>query len=278
VGEPLVTFAARRFRNGALTLTAALIIGTIVWLQGVALRDPSFLTGWLLVGLFAVLAAYNLRKKVPMLPLLRSATWLQVHIYLGLLTCVVFLLHAGVTLPNGALESTLWTVVVVVLVTGILGIAISRLAPPTLASRGERLIYERIPAFRAQLAQEVDDLVTKAVENGGSKSLADYHARRLKPYFARPRHVLRHLFGSGRPVRRICRELHALERYIAQEDQPTLNEIEDRVLAKDNLDYQYVWQSLLKGWLFVHIPLTYVALILSAVHIVLVYAFAAEAL
>lgn len=273
-----MTFAARRIRNGALTLTAALAVGVTVWLQGVALRDPSFLTGWLLVGLFGVLAAYNLRKKLPMLPLLRSATWLQVHVYLGLLACVVFLLHAGVRLPNGALETTLWTVVVVLLGTGILGIALSRLAPPTLAARGERMIYERIPAFRAQLAQEVEDLVARAVENEGSASLAHYHARRLKPYFARPRHILRHLVGSARPVRQICRELRALERYIAEDDQPTLNAIEDRVLAKDNLDYQYVWQSLLKGWLFVHIPLTYVAILLSAVHIVLVYAFAAEAL
>lgn len=273
-----MTFAVRRLRNGALTLSAALVIGAIVWLQGIALRDPSFLTGWVLVGLFGVLAAYNLRKKLPMLPLLRSATWLQFHVYSGLLAGWVFVLHAGATLPTGAFERTLWVVVVVLVLSGVLGIALSRIAPPTLASRGERLIYERIPAFRAQLAREVDDLVTRAVENEGSESLADYHARRLKPYFARPRYILRHLSGSARPVRQICRELRALERYVADAEQPTLNEIEERVLAKDNLDYQYVWQSLLKGWLFVHIPLTYVTIIGSAVHIVLVYAFAAEAL
>lgn len=273
-----MTFAARRFRNGAIALTAALIIGATVWLQGIALRDPSFVTGWVLVALIVLLAAYNLRKKVPMLPLLSSASWLQFHVYAGLLAGWVFVLHAGVWLPSGGFERALWIVVVVLVVSGVFGIALSRLAPPTLASRGERLIYERIPAFRAQLAREVDDLVARAVENEGSESLAYYHARRLKPYFARPRHVLRHLFGSARPVRQICRELRALERYIADEDQATLNEIEDRVLAKDNLDFQYVWQTLLKGWLFVHIPLTYVTILASAVHIVLVYAFVAEAL
>jgi hypothetical protein len=273
-----VTFTTRRLRNGFLALLVLLVLTVGVGLLDLALRDTSFLTGWLLVGAFAVLAAYNLRKKLPMLPLLRSATWLQFHVYLGLVTAGLFVLHTGPRLPDGALETGLWLVVVVLILSGLAGIAITRVVPRGLTAHGERPIFERIPAFRAQLAQEAGDIVTRALEAGASQSLASYYARRLHPYFARPRHLGAHLLGSRRPVQRICRELRALERYIARSEQESLEALEDRVIAKDNLDYQYAWQSLLKGWLFVHIPLTYAAFLAAAVHVVLVYAFGAEAL
>ena len=60
-----------------------------VWLQarwfGAMLR-LSFLTGWILFALILALTFYNGRKKLPFLPLLSSETWLQFHIYAGLLT------------------------------------------------------------------------------------------------------------------------------------------------------------------------------------------------
>jgi hypothetical protein len=274
VGEPEVTFAARRLRNASLALAALAVAGGTVWLHHLALRDTSFLTGWLLVAAFVVLAGYNLRKKLPFLPLADSASWLQVHLYVGVLAIALFLMHAGLTLPTGVLESVLWVLVVALLVTGLFGIAISRLVPSALTQHGERIIYERIPAFRAQLAREVAELVTSSVEQTASGTVASYYTQRLQPFFAGPRHFWAHLLGSARPRQTMCRELRALERYVDKADLETLDEIEARVLAKDNLDYQHAWQSLLKGWLFLHIPLTYATIVVAAVHVVLAYAFA----
>ena len=45
------------------------------------------------------------------------------------------------------------------------------------------------------------------------------------------------------------------------------------IQAKDSLDYHRAMQGLLKGWLFVHIPLTYAMLVFIFVHVVLVHAF-----
>lgn len=265
----------RRLRNGAVTLALFAAAGATVHLQTTALSDPSWLTGWLLIGGFVLLAAYNLRKKLPMLPLADSASWMQVHLYLGLLTAGVFVLHAGWQLPTGRFESVLWALAVALFVTGIAGIALSRLAPGALTWHGERVIYERIPRLRRQLADEVADLATRSVEDTASGTVAGYYADRLKPYFDRPRHRWAHLIGSKRPLRRLCRELGALERYLSDAGKSTLKEIEARVVAKDNLDYQHTWQGLLKGWLFLHLPLTYATLVAIPVHVVLAYAFAA---
>ena len=49
------------------------------------------------------------------------------------------------------------------------------------------------------------------------------------------------------------------------------------VRQKDGLDYHQALQLLLRGWLFIHIPLTYSLLIFSLMHLVLVYAFSGGA-
>jgi hypothetical protein len=257
---------------------AAAVFGAVaftVHLHHLALRDASFLSGWLLVGAFAVLAFYNARKKVPVLPLGASAAWMQLHVYLGLIAAGLFLLHSGLRLPNGLLESLLWGCTVVLILSGVAGLAVTRLAPRALTEHGERLIFERIPRLRRELAAEVRADIEASTADGQATALADYYRDRLHAYFSRPRYLLHHLVGSRAPVQRLCREVRALERYLRDADAARLAAIEDRIVAKDNLDYQFAWQGLLKGWLFVHVPLTYATAVFAAVHVALVYAFAA---
>lgn len=271
-----MTLAARRLRNASVTLVVFAALAATIWLHDLALRDTSFLSGWLLVAAFVVLAGYNLRKKLPFIPLGDSASWMQVHVYVGLLAVGLFVLHVGFDLPNGMLESLLWALTVLLLASGLLGIAITRLVPQALTEHGERLIFERIPRLRAQLAEEVRERVDASLRDGTSNTIASHYVEHLKPYFDRPRHLGHHLLGSRTPMQRLCRHLRALQRYLSKEDRQRLDEIEERVIAKDNLDYQYAWQRALKGWLFLHIPLTYATLIVAAVHVVLVYAFASS--
>ena len=63
-----------------------------------ALFQEQFLSGWILFASVLILTAYNARKKITMLPIGSAASWLQVHIYLGLLSVLLFLLHI---IPGG---------------------------------------------------------------------------------------------------------------------------------------------------------------------------------
>jgi hypothetical protein len=45
------------------------------------------------------------------------------------------------------------------------------------------------------------------------------------------------------------------------------------VIEKDRLDFSRIHLGLAKGWLFVHVPVTYALIVLSVVHVVVVYAF-----
>jgi hypothetical protein len=145
--------------------------------------------------------------------------------------------------------------------------------PERLGRHGERIVFERIPVFRAQLTREVEALATRSVTELSSTAIADYYARRLQPFFRRARNRSAHLIGYNAPAQAMVREIAGIKRYLDDAGREILDDIEARVLAKNNLDYQETWQLVLKGWLFVHIPLTYSLLLVMVVHVLLAYGF-----
>src|SRR5437764_61021 len=97
-----------QFLSGTLLLiaaTAGAIIAHRRW-SGV-LPGYSYLTGWVLFAAMVLLTIYNARKKLPFLPLGRSESWLQIHIYVGFFTVVLFLIHLNFRTPTGWFEGTL---------------------------------------------------------------------------------------------------------------------------------------------------------------------------
>ena len=76
---------------------------------------------------------------------------------------------------------------------------------------------------------------------------------------------------------RIEARIADLDRFLAPEQRKVLGELAVMVAQKDGLDYQRSLQLSLKLWLFVHIPLTYSLLILTVLHVVLVFAFSGGA-
>ena len=64
-----------------------------------------------------------------------------------------------------------------------------------------------------------------------------------------------------------------LSRYLNAEEREFHDRLRELVCKKDELDFHYALQLMLKVWLFVHVPLTYSLLIAAGVHMVLVHAF-----
>ena len=261
------TFLARRW---LLSLLTALLGALLAWLWSlgrVALLPVAVYSGWLLLVLVLVLTFFNARKKLPFLPLLSTSTWMQAHIYLGWLGCFVFLLHTGVRLPDGRLEVLLAAAFALVAASGAFGLWMSRWLPPRLVRSGESLVYERIPVLRHRLAEEVRELVRRAETETQSSSLPDLYLRVLHPYFLRVPPLLTPLTGDDREFHRVKQELESARRYLNPDELKLAGELADLIEAKRNLDLQLAGQRLLKLWLFVHIPLPYGLLVLTAAHV-----------
>lgn len=256
-----------------MTVAAILVLYAIGWLYGTTLRDARFLDGWILCTGMVLLVLFNVRKKLPMLPLGRAATWMQFHLYIGYFVVAAFLLHTGFSLPGAPLEWALWALFVIVALSGVIGAYLTRTTPAKLEQHSERVLFERIPTFRVGLAQEVEALAIDSVDQAGSLTISNLYVNTLHEFFRRPRNLLLHLQSSRRPLARIHGEIDNLKQYLDDAGKKRLTKIKDLVQAKDNLDYHYAHQGLLKAWLFVHVPATYGLIVLMIAHVAIVYAY-----
>ena len=266
-------FTRRRIRNASLLLLV--LAGAVMWVRArqESLGSSAFATGYLLLASVLFLALYNVRKKLPFLPLGSAAAWLQWHLYVGMGTVGAFALHAGPAWPRGYLDTLLAGVYLLTTASGIAGLYLTRTIPRQLARMGEEVIYERIPAFQLQVRRRAGEVVLESVAASGSTTLADFYTARLYDFFGRPR-------GWGyfwRPTsarrRALMREMRDLRRYLSEQEQTGCERLFGLLRRKDDLDFQSARQNALKLWLFAHIGLTYALVVLALLHGLLAHAF-----
>jgi len=265
--------ASRRCTQLVVLAFGAGILLLLARSSAAALRNPSFVTGWCLAALVVGLLLLNLRKSLPFLPLGSAAAWLQVHLQLGALGVILFFEHIGWRLPTGGLEGMLALVFTGTCFSGVVGLVLSRVLPPRMARRGEPVIFERLPMLRRELYGRVETLVHDSIQQTGSTTIAAFFHTRLMGFLGRPRHFWHHLVESRGPWHSLEQEFANLDRYLNAEERRIVAEIVELARQKDHLDYQRAVQLVLKGWLFVHIPLGFSMGVLLLLHVVLVYAF-----
>ena len=270
----------KRFRQQRFLGVFLLLLATVaaLWLHtrwSHELSDYAFLSGWVLLAAMLVLTVYNARKKLPFLPLGNSESWLQIHIYLGFFTVLLFLIHLNFRLPRGWFEITLAGLFTLVSGSGVAGLFFSRVLPRRLATRGSEVIYEKIPGLRHGLRMEAERLALGP--EAKSPVIAQFYARRLAGFFGAPANSWLHLVESRRPLNILLGELDDLKRSGNDAERVVLERMAVLTRQKDGLDYHRAHQLVLKLWLFVHIPLTYGLLIFTAAHVVFAFGFSGGA-
>ena len=136
------------------------------------------------------------------------------------------------------------------------------------------MIYERIPTELHALRLRAEALVMEGVAKTGSSTLGRYYTESLHWYFRRPRFLLSHVVGAGRGARWIGGHIGALRRYLNKDERAVLDEIEVLALRKNQLDGHFAIQSVLKLWLFVHVPAAVLVLALAGWHLLVVNTYA----
>ncbi len=214
-----------------------------------------------------------------------AARWRKIHIFIGYLLIAAFISHSDFSLPDTGFEWALWAGFVLVTLSGILG---TYLAWSLKARHGldERISYDGIPTRRAELARDVHAAVVEPHPTPAAQIalpglpglphdawILDLYANHLRDFFQGPRNFTAHLIGSKRPLRRLTDEIDSLFPYVDQPSQEKLAGIKSLVIEKDRLDFARVYLGLSKAWLFVHVPITYGLIVLTVLHILVVYAF-----
>ncbi|HIG30228.1 MAG TPA: hypothetical protein EYQ50_21490 [Verrucomicrobiales bacterium] len=229
-------------------------------------------SGVVLLLLIVSLALFNTRKKIPFLPLVRASLWLQIHVYMGLFAVGLFLLHIDFRMPTGWLEQILAAVFIIVSISGVIGAWLTRWLPRMMRRSGEALVYERIPRYRREIRDAVEELVLRAEESCGSSTIPDFYLQHVQPYLAQKASFGLSFKGPKRGgARSLYNELEARHRYLSDAEKSLAKELVEWIGTKENLDFQEASQRLLKWWLFLHIPLSFSLIVLGFVHGFLVF-------
>lgn len=270
-------------RQGIVIAAIAVVLFWIVGVYGNALRDPNYLNGWILAGGMSLQVYFHIGIKTGSFSPKSAGRWRKIHIFLGYVLIAAFLSHTDFSMPDSGFEWALWLGFMLVSLSGIFG---TYLSWSLKAKRriDERLTYDRIPGRYNELAREVLAVVTE--NSGGGAAIAlpglpheawirDLYANQLKEFFQGPRNFNAHLIGSQRPVKKLTDEIDSLSIYVDQQNQDKLAAIRDLVVEKDRLDFARVYLGLTRGWLVVHVPVTYSLVVLAVVHVLVAYSFSA---
>jgi hypothetical protein len=301
-----VKWAARRAANGSVgarssgstgllsgqTITAVLIAaisGGLFWLVGLygtALRDPRFLDGWLLAGGMGLQLLFHFATKIGRLSPKSIMRWRTFHIFVGYLLVAAFLSHTNFSLPNSVFDWALWAGFMIVTLSGLFGTYLAW-SLKTKSRIDERVVYDRIPSRVAELARDVEAVVATPGPSASGIALPaapydawiiDLYTNHLQDFFEGPRNFSSHLIASQRPLKRLIDEINHLSPYVDAQGQEKLSRIWNLVAEKDALDFARVHFGLTRAWLFVHVPVTYGLIVLSVLHVLVVYSYSSGTL
>jgi hypothetical protein len=227
-------------------------------------KGLGLLFGILATLLFLFEMAYPLRR--PRAKPFRSAqSWVQAHVYLGLVALLAVYIHAGFGLPHGFMGWILLLLSLWVTLTGLLGVFLQKWIPRALAQGATvTALFERIPVLVKDLENEAENLV-----EGASEVVEEFYRGQvqaglshLKPSFA---FILDVQGGQDKALE----PFHRVIDFVSPEDRETVLGLMNIYTDKLELDAQYSLQLVLRHWALwtLHAPLAGVLLAVVAFHI-----------
>jgi hypothetical protein len=232
-------------------------------------------------------ALLGARKKVPVWRVGRAQSWMRGHLWLGLLSLPLIVLHSGLHFGHG-LTAVLTTLLIIVVASGVFGAALQHYMPHMMTREVTmETIYEEIGHVRAQLLEEADELMkqatagtTKAASAAATESteaatvavvedqntpLRNFFANELKSFLENPG-ARGQALGNEAQSRSAFVQLRTL---VPPALHATLDDLEHICEEERQLTLQSQLHVWLHGWLLLHVPLSLALILLGAVHAVM---------
>ncbi len=233
-------------------------------------------------AIFIFGALLSLRKRVVLWPIGTVQRWLRAHIWLTLLTIPLVILHSGFRL-GGPMTTLLMVLYSIVMVSGIYGLFLQHRMPLIMKERlPAETVYEQIPHIRAQLflAAErmcnsfesvVPSLPSPASSIEPSPATTDPESEAALVTFLEDQ-VMPYLHarrggGFGLGNSNYSEDTFRFVKLrVADAYRGRVEEIQAWCDERRMLDLQTRLHHWLHAWLFVHVPFSYLLLILTGWH------------
>ncbi len=193
----------------------------------------------------------------------KSRSWLYFHLYGGALFLLLVLMHSGFRLPVGALNWWIWILSVWTVLSGLLGLGLQKWIPRVLASGlSVEVNYDRIPELADEIRQRAETLAATCDD-----SVRALFQKKVAPTLAAPKRNLIFFLDPTGGIQARLKPFHYLEGRLPTAERQKLLELERLYRAKLEIDAHYTLQRALRGWLYLHAPLSLVLVALVALHI-----------
>ncbi|OUS27003.1 hypothetical protein A9Q99_17505 [Gammaproteobacteria bacterium 45_16_T64] len=268
-----MNFGYRRARNTAGVLAAGIAAVFTFEIIDLSIQVQQYYSGWFMIFLMAILVVFYVKKRLIVVGMGSGGNWAQWHYYIGLFLFIIYLKHVEFSFPDGLVESTITVFYLIVMISGVCGVFINRVFARRLSYLEEDIIYERIPVHLKKLRHDVEGLIIDSVENSGSTTLSDYYLQHLAGYFEKPQFFFTHLLGSNYGFLRVKDGLDRQMRYLNKKEAEYALNLNNMLQKKNLLDTHLALQRVLKYWGTLHFPMALILVLVTFVHVVLVYAF-----
>jgi hypothetical protein len=227
------------------------------------------------------------RKKLRSWQLGRVYHWMQAHVWLGLVSYPLILCHAGGLSWGGSLTQILMWIFTAVIVSGIVGIVFQQTLPRTLMREvPAETIYDQIDHVLEKLREEADAVIrpiraeseaseVSAHHHGGVATLrarqtsADplekFYTAQIVPFLA-DRMPAGSVLAANESAEGAFEQLRGR---LSEDLHPAVARLQSLVSERRQLARQRQLHLLLHGWLLVHVPLSYVLIVLAIVHAIM---------
>lgn len=270
----LLTYASKRYLWGGVIGAVALLFSYFYYARTMI---PSGGTVWGLVygwlGLIAILVLMflGIRKRWYSSHLGTLEGWTSAHVYLGLLTLLIIPLHAGFQF-GWDVHTFAYVLLVVVVLSGIVGIFIYLTVPVTLTVHESGMLPDKIEAAINHILKEMKQLASD--KPGFFQSLYEEEVRRCRELKHRGWGVLFTRVDSGAILAQRMHDLQNLFADIPMTEQEGFSIFAGLILQKTQLEVYLAGQMRLKNrlqsWSYVHVPASIALMAAVGVHLLVV--------
>jgi hypothetical protein len=239
--------------------------------------------------LFALLL--GARKRVRSLRVGRAYWWCQGHVWFGILSFPIIVLHGGFKAEfwGGTLTWWIMWLFLAVWISGLVGLVLQQIMPNRLLNQVPmETIFEQVDNIIDQLRREAEQIVKSVsektqedadeIEEGSAGTVtaiaparigAEAGAKLATFYNSQVKPILQERIPLGSPL---ARERQATAAFAQLRDtmpvtmRKPVDDLADICEERRQLARQKRLHHILHGWLFVHVPLSYGLMVLSTVH------------
>ena len=258
----------------ASTLVLYFLILYYAYRVDLLLGRSEIITGYSLLFVILFLIFFNVRKRLTVLPVIKVSHWTKLHIVQGCFCIILYFSHVKTLMPLGANEIALAILFYLSVITGLLGYFFNKTIPRRLTESNIEIIYEKIPSVISDVRDQVEKIIIKCATENNTDTLTRHYVETLNWFFVKPRFLLNHFFGGQQGRHWVDNQTQSIQHFLNDSEKQYLIEIQKLAQYKNKIDFHYSLQSCSKAWLFLHIPISVMMLILVFWHLLIVNIYA----